>query len=408
MQELHIPIARVVCTEPYEGDVSWLETSIKEVGRMLHPITVRENGNQFKLLAGAKRLQAMKNLQLSETIYALVFPEDMDEDLAREISLHENLKRDNLPWYDIAEKELELHELRQKQHGGPLKRGRGGRIDESAEGWGIVDTAKELQKSLGAVSQDLNLALAIRSNPHLKTVKDKTTAIKLVKEVAKREQAIQESQVEASIEMNQILCGNSLDILKHFPDNTFDACITDPPWLEYKDARLTRDDSTIAVFKEVFRVLKPDAFLYAVMSTQDFFTYLEELPKFGFTVQKYPLLWKKNKTITHGRRSWEYARDYEPILLAAKGSPVLTVAGEISSIYETDAVPSAKLTHPHEKPISFIQQILAHCSYRGSKILDPFAGSGATLDACKQSGRQYIGIERDHKFYQQIERRLKG
>jgi len=42
----------------------------------------------------------------------------------------------------------------------------------------------------------------------------------------------------------------------------------------------------------------------------------------------------------------------------------------------------------------------------GDLVLDPFAGSGATLEACKKLGRRYIGIEIEDRYIEMCNRRL--
>jgi DNA modification methylase len=205
--------------------------------------------------------------------------------------------------------------------------------------------------------------------------------------------------------LDSVLNGDSLHVLSQIPADVFHVCITDPPWSDYKDESLTADASTLPIFKEVYRTLKYNSLLYMVVSTPDFFMYSQELPKFGFKVQKHPLIWAKEGTITHGKRGWEYARDYEPILLAAKGDPLLTTATEQSAVITTRAVRSIDLTHPHEKPVELIARLLKDSTYEGSWALDPFGGSGVLAAACLQSGRHYMIIERNRKFYEQIVKR---
>lgn len=44
----------------------------------------------------------------------------------------------------------------------------------------------------------------------------------------------------------------------------------------------------------------------------------------------------------------------------------------------------------------------------GGLVLDPFAGSGTTLMACKRTGRPYIGIEQDKEYCKIAEARVKA
>ena len=44
----------------------------------------------------------------------------------------------------------------------------------------------------------------------------------------------------------------------------------------------------------------------------------------------------------------------------------------------------------------------------GKVIIDPFMGSGTTGKACKDLGRDFIGIELDEKYYKIAEERIMG
>lgn len=62
--------------------------------------------------------------------------------------------------------------------------------------------------------------------------------------------------------------------------------------------------------------------------------------------------------------------------------------------------------HPTVKPISVIKDFVLRCPVNGV-ILDPFMGSGTTLRAAKDLGRQAIGIEIEEKYCQIAVQRLR-
>ena len=123
-------------------------------------------------------------------------------------------------------------------------------------------------------------------------------------------------------------------------------------------------------------------------------------------MQKYPVIWKKLATITHGRRPWEYARDYEVILVAVKGNPTLKSLQEHSAIIETKTLHHSAMIHPHEKHPDLIAILLERCSYEGSKVIDPFGGSGVVAEVCSKMSRPFITVERNPEFYNNIVKRL--
>lgn len=55
--------------------------------------------------------------------------------------------------------------------------------------------------------------------------------------------------------------------------------------------------------------------------------------------------------------------------------------------------------HPAEKPLNLMNQILAISDLKpGALVLDPFMGSGTTLEAAKSIGLQVVGIEAEEKY----------
>jgi site-specific DNA-methyltransferase (adenine-specific) len=62
--------------------------------------------------------------------------------------------------------------------------------------------------------------------------------------------------------------------------------------------------------------------------------------------------------------------------------------------------------HPTEKPLGILAPLIAYSCPPGGAVLDPFAGSGSTLEAARASGRHAIGIEADERYCEVAARRL--
>lgn len=51
--------------------------------------------------------------------------------------------------------------------------------------------------------------------------------------------------------------------------------------------------------------------------------------------------------------------------------------------------------HPTVKPLKLMSYLITMGSREGDLILDPFAGSGTTLEAAKLLNRRFVGIDKD-------------
>ena len=69
-------------------------------------------------------------------------------------------------------------------------------------------------------------------------------------------------------------------------------------------------------------------------------------------------------------------------------------------------IKSEKGKHSTQKPIKLIEWILKYYSKEGDIILDPTMGSGTTGVACKNMNRQFIGIEKDIKYFEISKNRI--
>lgn len=62
--------------------------------------------------------------------------------------------------------------------------------------------------------------------------------------------------------------------------------------------------------------------------------------------------------------------------------------------------------HPTEKPRRLMAEIIGDFTNDGETILDPFMGSGTTGVAAVQMGRDFIGIEREERYFEIACRRI--
>ena len=81
-----------------EDSIIKLASSIKQFG-IIQPLTVRQNGEYYELVAGERRLRAAKELNLPTVPCIIV---NIDEEKSAEISIIENLLREDLNIFEQA------------------------------------------------------------------------------------------------------------------------------------------------------------------------------------------------------------------------------------------------------------------------------------------------------------------
>jgi adenine-specific DNA-methyltransferase len=62
--------------------------------------------------------------------------------------------------------------------------------------------------------------------------------------------------------------------------------------------------------------------------------------------------------------------------------------------------------HPTQKPVTALKPLIEAFCPRGGIALDPFAGSGSSLVAAQQLGRQFIGIDLDGQHHRTASARV--
>ena len=68
----------------------------------------------------------------------------------------------------------------------------------------------------------------------------------------------------------------------------------------------------------------------------------------------------------------------------------------------------SKIKHPTVKPVALMEWLVELITPPGGTVLDPFAGSGTTLQAALNKGFTPIGIEQDADYIKLIEKRLEA
>ena len=67
-----------------------------------------------------------------------------------------------------------------------------------------------------------------------------------------------------------------------------------------------------------------------------------------------------------------------------------------------------KRVHPTQKPVSLLEYLIKTYTNAGDLVLDNAMGSGTTGVACVNTGRGFIGIELDDKYFDIAKERIKG
>lgn len=108
------------------------------------------------------------------------------------------------------------------------------------------------------------------------------------------------------------------------------------------------------------------------------------------------LVWVKNSMVL-GRQDYQWR--HEPCLYGWNdgGSHKWYSDRKQTTVLEFDR-PSRNGEHPTMKPIPLIAYLIGNSTKRGDKVLDSFGGSGSTLMACEQLGRECYTMELDPHY----------
>lgn len=129
--------------------------------------------------------------------------------------------------------------------------------------------------------------------------------------------------------------------------------------------------------------------------------YLKISRECGFQLHNL-LVWKKNNATPN---RW-YMKNCEFTLFLRKGSAKTINNVGSKMVHEFNNIIGNK-THPTEKPVDLMKFYIENSSNNGDIVFDPFCGTGASMVAAKELGRQYVGCEIDKEYHSIATNRLR-
>lgn len=106
-----------------------------------------------------------------------------------------------------------------------------------------------------------------------------------------------------------------------------------------------------------------------------------------------------------GRHCWGF-KTFLPVLLYG-AHPSLQKGASVPTTISSNAR-ADKSDHPCPKPLEWMEWSVRLASNKGEAILDPFMGSGTTGVACVRTGRKFIGIEKEPKYFEIAIKRIEA
>ena len=209
-----------------------------------------------------------------------------------------------------------------------------------------------------------------------------------------------------------------LDGMKLIADNSIYLIVTDPPYLiDYKTnhrkdkshefcSTIKNDNNPELIsdyIKECHRIMKDNTAMYMFCSFDKVEFFKSELEKY-FKI-KNMIIWVKNNW-TAGDLKAQFGKQYEILFLVNKGRALFN-GKRITDVWNFDRIAGKKQTHQNEKPTDLLKQCIEKHSKENDIVFDGFAGSGSTGVACKQTNRQFIGIEIEEKYCEIARKRIK-
>lgn len=211
---------------------------------------------------------------------------------------------------------------------------------------------------------------------------------------------------------HRLMCGDSTnpdDVKKLMNGVQADLLITDPPYnVNYEgkqDSKMTLKNDhqeaenfykfLLEAFTNAKDNMKAGAAFYIWYASSEAVNFNRSAVDAGLSVRQ-ELIWAKNQMII-GRQDYQW--QHEPCLYgwADGGSHSWYSDRKQTTILNFDK-PQRSDLHPTMKPIPLFDYQIKNSSKSGDNVLDLFGGSGTTLMACEQDGRNAYLMEFDPRY----------
>ena len=243
--------------------------------------------------------------------------------------------------------------------------------------------------------------------------------------------------------MYNLYHGDCLEVMKQLPDNSVDCILCDLPygttplnwdkqidiqslWNEYK--RVRKDTTPIILFGQepfssLLRCSNLSEYKYDWYWKKEQFTNVFQIKKRpGKNIETISIFYKKQCLYNPQK----YKHEGKPVSNKIVNSTFdVTMGGNnISSYkrleYKDDGTryPSQLLVfnkkwcgekniHPTQKPVALLEYLIKTYTNEGDLVLDNCMGSGSTGVACMNTGRKFIGIEKEKQYFNIADTRIK-
>lgn len=403
--------------------------------------------NRFSLIAGGRRLHALRHLGVTELhhgvtstpgTYGFLLKGEPGTELTNLLTeIAENLDRENLDWRDecralVRAAKLVRQDAHAKGHMIVLR-------DLGAVlgcGYHNLKTAEAIHEDLVANPQDYKEVTGLRA---AMTVLLKKTTTFLQAEQAKRlisnrgqSAPSQEAQVKILLQDGTDITPppalipltsnfhhtNGLDWMFSNP-RSVDHIICDPDFAISKE-RLEAGSPNSAVGVAQATVSQSlcdlENFLhlaYETIADRGFLVFFYDLDHHekcqtwataaGFSVQRWPLIWHKTDYRSNASPQCNFTKNIEYAMVCRKGAAVLAQSPQPSSIFSCHAdFASRQYGHPFAKPHELWTFIYRACCLQGQRVLDPFVGSGSSVIPALDFGLRPVGCEVQEQHYNSL------